>query len=61
MKETIIKTTVLEASEGMTITDKEYTLFAKIIYLGSNDSPDNYFEITDEEAAKLTKDKEEIV
>ena len=36
----------LEASAGMVITDKETeTMRAKVVYLGVNDSPDNYKEI----------------
>ncbi len=36
----------IEASVGMVITDKETeTMRAKTVYLGVNDSPDNYKEI----------------
>jgi hypothetical protein len=45
------KVTVLKADEGMTLTNGE--AFGKVIYLGKNDSVDNWQEITDEEAKKL--------
>ena len=51
MKQTTIELVKLTASEGMTLTNGE--AFGKEIYLGCNDSPDNWHEITDEEAAKL--------
>ena len=36
----------LEASEGMAITDKATeTMRAKVVYLGVEDSPENYMEI----------------
>jgi hypothetical protein len=45
------KVTVLKADEGMTLTNGE--TFGKVVYLGINDSADNWHEITDEEAEKL--------
>ena len=51
VKQTTIELVKLTASEGMTLTNGE--AFGKEIYLGCNDSPDNWHEITDEEAAKL--------
>lgn len=39
--------TTLIAEEGMMLTDG--TNFGKIIYLGKNDNPDNYWEITEQE------------
>lgn len=62
MKTTSTQVTLvkLEAAEGMTITDKaERKVLSKLIYLGKNDSPDNYEEITDEEAAEIKKAQEE--
>ena len=47
----------LTAAEGMTLTNGE--VFSKEIYLGCNDSPDNWHEITDEEAARLQAETEE--
>ncbi len=41
----------LTAGEGMTLTNG--TEFGKEIYLGKNDSADNWHEITDEEANKI--------
>ena len=49
----------LVASEGMTLTNGE--VYSKEIYLGKNDSADNWHEITDEEAARLTAEDEEQV
>ena len=49
---------VLRASEGNTIINKEHTLFAKEIYLGKNDSPDNYLEVDDEYANRLREEYE---
>ena len=45
------KVTVLKADEGMTLTNGE--AFGKVVYLGKNDSADNWHEITDEEAELL--------
>ena len=36
---------VLVADEGKKITNSERTFFADFIYLGKNDSPDNYVEV----------------
>ena len=41
----------LTASEGMTLTNGE--AFGKEIYLGKNDSADNWHEITDAEAERI--------
>lgn len=51
MTKTTIELIKLTADEGMTLTNGE--VFGKTVYLGCNDSPDNWHEITDEEAAKL--------
>ncbi len=40
----------LTASDGMTLTNG--VTFSKEVYLGINDSVDNWWEITDEEAQK---------
>ena len=37
--------TMLCAEEGMKITDKNKSFFSDFIYLGKNDSPDNYEEV----------------
>ena len=36
---------VLMADEGKKITNKDRTFFSDFIYLGKNDSPDNYEEV----------------
>ena len=51
-KETV-KIIKLTASEGMTLTNGE--AFGKTIYLGNNDKPENWYEITDAEAEELQK------
>lgn len=51
MIETKIELRKLTAAEGMTLTNG--TEFGKEIYLGINDSAENWCEITDEEATKL--------
>lgn len=38
----------LTAAEGMTLTNGK--VFGKVIYIGKNDNPDNWYEITDKEA-----------
>ena len=51
MKKSTIELIKLTASEGMTLTNGE--TFGKEVYLGCNDSPDNWREIPDAEADKL--------
>ena len=51
MMMTTIELRKLAASNGFTLTNGE--AFGKEIYLGCNDSPDNWAEITDEEAERL--------
>jgi hypothetical protein len=48
----------LTAAEGMTLTNGE--AFGKEVYLGINDSPDNWHEITDEEATAIEQAKLEV-
>ena len=36
---------ILYASEGMKLTNPERSFFSDFIYLGKNDSPDNYEEV----------------
>lgn len=52
----VIELHELTAAEGMTITNGE--VFSKKIYLGCNDSEENWREITDEEATALQTAKE---
>ena len=47
MKQGQIQIITLEASEGMTLTNGE--TYSKLVYLGINDSPENWHEIPDEE------------
>lgn len=47
---------ILKADEGKTLTNGE--AFGKVVYLGKNDSVDNWYEITDYEA--LTEQGVEI-
>ena len=49
----------LTASEGMVLTNGE--AYGKEIYLGCNDSPDNWSEITDAEYDVLLKSQEEEI
>lgn len=51
MELTTIELRKLTASEGMTLTNGE--AFGKEIYLGCNDKPENWYEITDKEAEEL--------
>ena len=51
MIQSTIELIKLTAAEGMTLTNGE--AFGKEIYLGCNDSADNWREIPDEEAARL--------
>lgn len=44
----IVDKSVLKADENMTLTNGE--TFGKMVYLGFNDSADNWYEITDKEA-----------
>lgn len=49
----------LTASKGMVLTNGE--AYGKEIYLGCNDSPDNWSEITDAEYDVLLKSQEEEI
>lgn len=57
MTQETIELRKLTAAEGMTLTNGE--AFGKEVYLGKNDSPDNWHEITDEEAAAIEQKKPE--
>ena len=48
---------VLYASEGMMLTNSERTFFSDFIYLGVNDSPDNYEEVGREVWKHFIEDK----
>ena len=47
----------LIASEGMVLTNDE--AYGKEIYLGKNDKPENWHEITEEEYNEILKEQEE--
>lgn len=57
MTKTTVEPIKLTAAEGMTLTNGN--VFGKVVYLGCNDSADNWYEITDEEAAALQETEEE--
>lgn len=59
MIESTITIKKLTASEGMTLTNGE--TYGKVIYLGCNDSPDNWHEITDEEYAEILAEQERLM
>ncbi len=50
---TVENQTVLKADEGKMLTNGE--TFATVVYLGKNDSADNWHEITEEEYEETTK------
>lgn len=56
MIETTIELRKLTAAEGMVLTNGE--AYGKEIYLGKNDSPDNWHEITDAEYEKILAEQE---
>ena len=56
MKITTIELRKLSASKGMTLTNGE--TYSKEVYLGVNDCPDNWHEITDCEAEEKLKELE---
>lgn len=56
MEKTIIEVTKITATEGMVLTNG--TAYSKEIYLGVNDSIENWHEITEEEYSEILKAKE---
>lgn len=56
MEITKIELRKLTASSGMVLTDGES--YGKEIYLGKNDSPENWREIAEEEYERITKEEE---
>ena len=59
MIETKIELRKLTAAEGMTLTNGE--AYGKEIYLGKNDNPNNWHEITDAEYEKIVSEQESEV
>lgn len=57
MTETKITLRKLTAADGYVLTDGE--VYGKEIYLGKNDSPDNWHEITDAEYAEILAEQEQ--
>ena len=53
MKSTPIQIITLEPDEGFTLTNGE--TYSKKVYLGINDSPENWWEIPDEEVPEETE------
>ena len=53
---TKIEMTKIEASEGMTLYNGE--TMGKVIFLGSGDSVENWWEITEEQYKKILEDQE---
>lgn len=56
---TVIELRKITASEGMYLTNGE--AYSKEVYLGTNDSPENWHEITAEEYNEIQKELEEGV
>ena len=56
MNITTIELKKLTASPGMTLTNGE--TFSKEVYLGKNDKPENWIEITDQEAEEKLREQE---
>ena len=56
MMETTIKLRKLTAAEGYILTNGE--AYGKVIYLGTNDKPDNWHEITEGEYAEILAEQE---
>lgn len=50
--------TVLKAGEGMILTNGES--YGKKIYLGANDKPDNWHEVTEAEYEEIIKEEESV-
>ena len=57
MEKTIIELTKVTATEGMWLTNGK--AYSKEIYLGCNDSIENWHEITDAEYEEIVKAEEE--
>lgn len=57
MEKTIIELIKVTAADGMWLTNGE--TYSKEIYLGCNDSIDNWHEITDAEYEEIVKAEEE--
>lgn len=58
MTETTIELTKLTASDGMVLTNGD--AYGKEIYLGCNDSPENWHEITQTEYDAILKEQDRV-
>lgn len=58
MKQETIELRKLTAAEGMTLYNG--SAFGKEVYLGQNDSPENWQEITDADAAAMQAENEDV-
>lgn len=58
MKMTTIELRKLEAASGMVLTNGE--AYGKEIYLGVNDNPNNWHEITDAEYETILAEQEDV-
>ena len=56
MEKATINIIKLTAAEGMTLTNGD--AFGKEIYLGANDAPENWWEITESQAENIEKERE---
>ena len=54
MKSEDITLRSIKADEGMVLTNGE--TFSTLVYLGIYDSPDNWYEVTEEEAERMKAD-----
>ena len=62
MTETVIEVRKITADEGMVLTNgKAYSEVGGDIFLGCNDSKDNWHEITDAEYDAILKEQEEEI
>ena len=59
MEKIVIEITKLTASKGMILTNGQ--AYGKEIYLGCNDSPDNWYEITEAEYEAIISQESEAV
>lgn len=59
VKISTIEIQTITAADGMVLTNgKAFTEVGGTVYLGCNDSPENWYEITAEEAAALQPEEE---
>lgn len=56
LKTQMVELRLLTASTGMTLTNGE--VFGKEVYLGCEDKPENWYEVTDAEAEELQREQE---